>query len=223
MMKYLATKHCRDGFTLIELLVVISIIAMLIAILLPALQGARQAARRINCGSNQRQVHLAMMMYANDHDDYLIPAKSYAPNDDTLYWQITLKAQRYLPQRDQHTAPGVRNTDYSHVLFCPAADPPDEYNFGSDYGMNSGLAVVMSSTNDTDEVWRRVDDVIHKIVLGDSFPQAYFSEGRLASYPRFRHGGNGHQGDGNFIFGDGHVRTFPYEEWQSMWDDYCTP
>lgn len=56
----------RRAFTLIELLVVISIIALLIAILLPALSRSKESARRIQCGSNQRQVVIAATAYATE-------------------------------------------------------------------------------------------------------------------------------------------------------------
>jgi len=59
------------GFTLIELLVVISIIATLASILMPVFGRAREQARKITCTSNQRQLAIAIKMYADDHDETL--------------------------------------------------------------------------------------------------------------------------------------------------------
>ncbi|HWD41709.1 MAG TPA: prepilin-type N-terminal cleavage/methylation domain-containing protein [Fimbriimonas sp.] len=59
----------RRAFTLIELLVVIAIIAILAAILFPVFAQAKQAAKKATSISNQKQLGLAIMMYANDYDD----------------------------------------------------------------------------------------------------------------------------------------------------------
>ena len=63
----------RTGFTLIELLVVIAIIAILASILFPVFGRAREQARKAACASNMKQIGLAMMMYAQDNDEALVP------------------------------------------------------------------------------------------------------------------------------------------------------
>jgi len=66
--------HRRIGFTLIELLVVIAVIAVLVGILLPSLSAAREAAWTRICQSNQRQLGVAGVSYAQDFDDQIWPA-----------------------------------------------------------------------------------------------------------------------------------------------------
>ncbi len=66
----------RRGFTLIELLVVIAIIAILAAMLLPALGRAKARAQAAMCESNEKQLAIAVQMYASDFTEY------YPPNPD---------------------------------------------------------------------------------------------------------------------------------------------
>ena len=77
------TRRRAPGFTLIELLVVIGIIAILMALLVPSLSAMREKANRLRCMSNTRQLALAALHYAGDHEGAL-PYPNWNNNVGTL-------------------------------------------------------------------------------------------------------------------------------------------
>ena len=219
------------AFTLIELLVVISIIALLIALLLPALTHARQLGISISCGSQLRQIHLGMMLYAEDNDGWGHHAFQWSTNNWVRTDNPSYFHEYWAKPVDVHVCPG---TD-------PRAGRSGRLDSG---GIYSSYSMMFGVGNHTNQDWwfglnnmtnpvaftpnlnmlgRHVRNGNHNRFLPEPYHQPAFQDsGRVD--PRTwneRSGLGGVQGLANnhwtldvknTIFMDGHVESHHYDE-----------
>lgn len=136
-------KMFRDRFTLIELLVVIAIIAILAAMLLPALNGAKERSKSIACANKEKQLGLALAMYADSFNSFWIPLNQEGPGVSTA-WPVVLSKTGFV-------RPGLeaeRDEDVKNLWNCPgdidmgnhrgwAFDEPKAPEFRRSYGPNT--------------------------------------------------------------------------------------
>jgi len=187
----------RRGFTLIELLVVIAIIAILAAILFPVFSRARAKARQAACGSNQKQVVLAVGMYIGDYDELYPLCEMWGDfrDFDSGKWYDVV-------------GPYVRNKE---LFVCPDRKTVTR---GRGYGWNIG-----GSTGANGFGYRAANPMTYSgrvISLGEvSYPAETILIGcpGTSSWQGYAITGfrpdwlpNQHNGGANYGFADGHVK-----------------
>ena len=219
----------RCGFTLVELLVVISIVAVLVALLLPSLGKAREQARQVVCMSNERQIGIAMKMYAYSNDG------RFVPHDHTrtdVQWPELLLS--YHDNIEVYICPTIKKLGLD--VKWPNTNHPDYgYNYGFDYISYTGTSRMVPGfryephgdleTHDEGEKNSRI--IIHD---GGYMPDVK----RVMHYYQYEHGPVGdfsgyvqdfywdvtnyiHNDKVNVLFNGGHVGTFTQIEFLPVW------
>jgi len=211
----------KQGFTLIELLVVIAIIAILAAILFPVFAQAREKARTASCGSNARQLGLAIRMYSQDYDEHF-PFAGWLPNGNIGTWEWQNSTAPYIKSKALYRCPSTTDLDEQ-------ADPTHrDWNINPvNYIFNNMLANGRNPSSDAavatpSDCWMVMDghsdwgggvgvDWLGRPntvwLMEDS---TFGTNGDLVtgwlSWQGFTWGLPRHSGGGNICFTDGHVK-----------------
>ena len=218
----------RTGFTLIELLVVIGIIALLAALLFPVLARTREKARQASCASNLKQIGLAILQYAQDNDENMVPAAIYVGTQTNTWRGLTL------PYSNSVRIYACPSNPYSSGT--PGAAGDDDSNgdgmFYVSYGANQG---VLSDQSSSLVLLAALENPAQLLLIGESDSASYFLSDP-PSDPITNPGGAhnpagppdahtdlyaGHTGFGNWLFADGHVKALkPTQTCRGadMWD-----
>ncbi|HEY2588327.1 MAG TPA: type II secretion system protein [Tepidisphaeraceae bacterium] len=207
----------RHAFTLIEMLVVIGIIGLLMSILLPTLNRAREQAKSVTCASNERQLYMAFMTYANENRGRVPIPSSTGDTNPTLSVCFVMKSLGVCDYVNGTWWPYIARTGEARfgVMNCPTdLDSVRVMRKGAmslvprnfSYSLNSDLRALPKSPDGTGIKFNAIVHPGEKIVIVE---ELWPNDGKavinseppdLDDLPATRHTGRG-----NFCFGDGHV------------------
>ncbi len=184
------------GFTLIELLLTLTIILLLISMLLPALNRGHSKIKSLQCRSNLHQTGIAMVFFANSHEDkYPIQVSTNQGGSlEFLASGQAVQGEFYFSYR--HFLPLASELQNPKLLVCPADLRSPATNFADLRNTNLSYFVAANP------VFMKSDSIL----AGDRnlYPVSN-SMARLSQYQPLRWTAEMHQNRGNVLYADAHV------------------
>ena len=155
----------QSGFTLIELLVVIAIIAILAAILFPVFAKAQEKAQQTACLSNEKQLGMGLMMYAQDYNN-TFPQCYYYKNDTSgtggyEHWSGLISS--YVKSKGVWVCPSSVNNGFAPANFDNTAAGTDATSNNNGDGYPAGQ--VPLNVGQIDDQATRISYMANEIVL----------------------------------------------------------
>ncbi|MHC4873031.1 MAG: type II secretion system protein [Planctomycetota bacterium] len=224
-------RRSSSGFTLVELLVVIAIISILAGMLLPALENAIASARTISCASNEKQLMMGYLSYA-DENNGITPLLNNTTTVPPLVnrWFVALRP---------YYGAGFDDVTFGGVLSCPAA-PSDwsRVNYSQPYpwrlrlqqgSKDYGGGVSLSAIKHPSGVISYTDAQSYYADLKSKdwgHPGLSFNIYQNMGYYKFEETPSGgadacnfsvHSAGVNCAFIDGHVKYMHYDELYLNW------
>ncbi|HWL53195.1 MAG TPA: type II secretion system protein [Chthoniobacteraceae bacterium] len=198
----------RGAFSLLELVVTCAVILVLALMLFQLMGGAQRKSNAAKCVANLRQLGVHIQLYANDHNNELVPTLQRTdPNGGTsgITWAEILNKSQILPLQEWSQVKGS-------VMHCPSRTTRNprypnslpSYNFdGLQYGMSSypgvsNLIAYGMPRNKLTAIQRPSETVL--MTESDWAYLIYPTLTNKRIYP--------HQGC-NLLYVDGHVRLHP--------------
>jgi len=224
----------RLGVTLVELLVVIAIVVALVALIFPVFSSMSGKSRALKCANTLRQIGSAILLYAADHGGRL-PSVNQG-GAQTQNWLLEIS-----PFLGRNPAvAGNALLEFYDRVGCPTfiakyRGKPGITATWIGYGMNGALTGPAGKSLTVQLPLASLKDLDRSILVGEC-PGLNFvppADGQLPKDPSRPEGWqfNGnvsltpdrHDGRSNYLFLDGHLRTFTVDEIQRFLIDQNTP